>query len=511
MKFSEKLQKLRKEKGYSQEQLADLLEVSRQSVSKWESGTTYPEMDKLLMLCKIFNVTLDDLTNDEITDKAIKEKSKGTLNNFIYAILDMINKSVEMFKNMSKKDLMKCVTEMLIVVVILLVFNLPFQYINDLAREIFMNFGPKAYSIIYSIWNFFTSIIYLVLFIAVLVYVYKTRYLDKFDFQKTNVEEVKESKNDAEEKDTRVSEKREEKHSYILFDVLGSVFNFLVKLCLIFFSIPVICVFFAFIFLTVAAVILFIKGITYPGVIIGLLGCVLLAGLVMEIVIRFLVNAEFKFKRLFWIFVSGLVICGIGVGVATFEVAETEFVNEVPQSEKLVTKNFEFAMNDKLYLDPDHGYYYHYYRDTNYKVDEALTDKVLVTVDYYEDYLSINADINNNEIYVTSWEAPYVFKHTYNLLLDNLRNKTLYNYSELSQINITVTSSSSNIEKLKQNYENYLKEEQTRYEEEQYWIYYNEINELTTQNDKLQMKLDEANETINELEEKIDEIENLIK
>ena len=50
MKFNEKLQKLRKQNKMSQEQLADLLEVSRQAVSKWESGTTYPEMDKLLML-----------------------------------------------------------------------------------------------------------------------------------------------------------------------------------------------------------------------------------------------------------------------------------------------------------------------------------------------------------------------------------------------------------------------------------------------------------------------------
>ena len=77
MKFCEKLQKFRKEKGYSQEQLADLLDVSRQSVSKWESGTTYPEMDKLLSLCKIFNVSLDELTNDEITDKNIRDKKKN--------------------------------------------------------------------------------------------------------------------------------------------------------------------------------------------------------------------------------------------------------------------------------------------------------------------------------------------------------------------------------------------------------------------------------------------------
>ena len=58
MKFSEKLQTLRKENKLSQEKLADMLDVSRQAVSKWESGQTYPEMDKLLSMCKIFNCTL---------------------------------------------------------------------------------------------------------------------------------------------------------------------------------------------------------------------------------------------------------------------------------------------------------------------------------------------------------------------------------------------------------------------------------------------------------------------
>ena len=53
MKFSEKLQKLRNDKKISQEQLADMLSVSRQAVSKWESGQTYPEMDKLIMISKI--------------------------------------------------------------------------------------------------------------------------------------------------------------------------------------------------------------------------------------------------------------------------------------------------------------------------------------------------------------------------------------------------------------------------------------------------------------------------
>ena len=64
MKFNEKLQKLRKEKGISQEGLAELLDVSRQAISKWESGQSYPETEKMITLSEIFGVTLDSLIKD---------------------------------------------------------------------------------------------------------------------------------------------------------------------------------------------------------------------------------------------------------------------------------------------------------------------------------------------------------------------------------------------------------------------------------------------------------------
>ena len=66
MKLSEKLYKLRKERGLSQEQLADALGVSRQAISKWEGGAAIPEVEKLLALSKYFGVTADYLLNDEL-------------------------------------------------------------------------------------------------------------------------------------------------------------------------------------------------------------------------------------------------------------------------------------------------------------------------------------------------------------------------------------------------------------------------------------------------------------
>ena len=68
MIFSEKLYKLRKNKGLSQEQLAEQLLISRQAISKWESGTAMPESDKLLAISRFFGVSLDYLMKEEVEE-----------------------------------------------------------------------------------------------------------------------------------------------------------------------------------------------------------------------------------------------------------------------------------------------------------------------------------------------------------------------------------------------------------------------------------------------------------
>lgn len=70
MKLAEKLFELRKEKGWSQEKLAEQINVSRQSISKWESGQVLPEIEKIIELSKIFQVTTDYLLLDENSEKS---------------------------------------------------------------------------------------------------------------------------------------------------------------------------------------------------------------------------------------------------------------------------------------------------------------------------------------------------------------------------------------------------------------------------------------------------------
>ena len=80
--LSEKLYKLRKNSGLSQEQLAEQLNVSRQAISKWEQGTAIPESEKLISISNYFGVTVDYLLKDDIEDtinttaKVVEEKPK---------------------------------------------------------------------------------------------------------------------------------------------------------------------------------------------------------------------------------------------------------------------------------------------------------------------------------------------------------------------------------------------------------------------------------------------------
>ena len=78
MTLGEKLTKKRKEFNYTQEQLASLLGVSRQSISKWESDLAYPETDKLVRMSEMYQCSLDYLMKDEVEEENSEESEKRT-------------------------------------------------------------------------------------------------------------------------------------------------------------------------------------------------------------------------------------------------------------------------------------------------------------------------------------------------------------------------------------------------------------------------------------------------
>ena len=92
MEFNKKLQELRKQKGLTQEDLAEMLHVSRTAISKWESGRGYPNIDSLKAIANLFSVTIDELLSNtellSIAQEDNKQKEKHT-RNLVFGLLDI--------------------------------------------------------------------------------------------------------------------------------------------------------------------------------------------------------------------------------------------------------------------------------------------------------------------------------------------------------------------------------------------------------------------------------------
>ena len=91
MELSEKIQKLRKEQGLTQEQFAEQLFVSRTAVSKWETGRGTPSMESLKQIANLFHITLDQLLSTEEVVVIAEKENKENINCFVSYIDGIIN------------------------------------------------------------------------------------------------------------------------------------------------------------------------------------------------------------------------------------------------------------------------------------------------------------------------------------------------------------------------------------------------------------------------------------
>ena len=192
MNLSDNLKRIRKENNLSQEQLADKLGVSRQAVSKWESNQAYPEMDKVLQICKMFNLNIDELLNQNIKEVNETKQSKNNVNKFIDDFLDYITKTVDMFSSMKLKEQLKCILEQLVIIgVITLILLILGVIVKNIVSSI-LNFLPE--SLYYTLYNILINGVYvllcLVLGVSLVLHIFKIRYLDYYVIVKEKKEEV---------------------------------------------------------------------------------------------------------------------------------------------------------------------------------------------------------------------------------------------------------------------------------------------------------------------------------
>ena len=226
MRFCDKLLNLRKKNNFSQEILAEKLNVSRQAVSKWESGSTYPDMEKMLLLCNILNCTLEELMDDGVIKTSDKGNSKFNLNNWFNDFLKYITNSYNMFCNMTFKDKIKCLLEIaFIFVVIYIICGIIYSLVNTFLIDLFLNI-PKIGYVIDSIFEGITTLILAVLGIIVFLHLFKIRYLDYYvTIEDRNVkEQVIEEPIEKDSKSSVFSKKEQDR--IIIRDPKHSSFSF---------------------------------------------------------------------------------------------------------------------------------------------------------------------------------------------------------------------------------------------------------------------------------------------
>ena len=97
MEFNEKLQELRKQKGLTQEELSEVLFVSRTAVSKWESGRGYPNIDSLKAISKYFGVTIDKLLSGDELLTIAEENTRQKEKHFCDLVFGLLDCSIAMF------------------------------------------------------------------------------------------------------------------------------------------------------------------------------------------------------------------------------------------------------------------------------------------------------------------------------------------------------------------------------------------------------------------------------
>lgn len=444
MNFCNNLQKLRKKMNMSQEQLAEALGVTRQSVSKWGSGASYPEMDKLVALCKIFNCELDDLVNKNIDEVKDLSSSKKIIISFFKSIGDALTKTIKMIENFSFRELIKFICQICIIIIVIAICSIPFTILNSAISEIF--YGYIGFNIINSFIHFILTLIYSTFAIVAFFYIYKVKFLDSIEIQNND------SKTIINEEDKKVFKKEKfviKSNRIGILDFLMTLSIWFLKFIFIVFMFPTVCMLIFMIICFIILIILIFKGLFLLGPILITLSISVFSIIILEILFNFIVNKSTNFKKVFIVCISSIVVSSIGTGFSIWYLTNLEIIDNVSSQYKINTKEEIIPMNDNLLIHDN------YYGNIEYIEDNNIDNSVRIVVDYYKPIYSIKIINENNSIYIHLLNPKIVKVKKYvDEFINDLKSNKIYNYDKLSEVKVKVYATRDNINKIKFNKEN---------------------------------------------------------
>ena len=449
MNLADNLKKLRKDNNMSQEDLAEKLGVSRQSVSKWESGQAYPEMDKVLQLCKLFNLNINDLLNEDINEVKEKNDKSNKYNKYVDDFLNFITKTVELFGSLRFRDKIRLLLEE--VFLILVMFGI-YYVLGDIFTSVFsfvFNIN-KVGSVIYALFNCVYSIAYLIIAIIVLVHIFKLRYLDyykivdKEDLKVDNDEkdiEIEEDKEEDDKKNTILKKEekiiiRDDKHSsYSFLKGLANIFVFFIKIILFFILIGFISAFIANVICLILIFMIINNGLLFSGLLIGGLGSLLFITVIAYIIYYIIVNKKIRYKLSGLLFLISFLLLGIGIGLGITSIKNIEVIGLDGDRVSVVSKTFK--MSDDLYIED--GYYY----KVEY-IEEDRKDILVITKKVGNQPIEISKDTNyRGDKYISFYEEDFNLDNI-KQIIEDLNHKKVYDFNHVIEIH----ASKKNIAKL---------------------------------------------------------------
>ena len=450
MKFGDKLILLRKKNGLSQEELAEKLGVSRQSVSKWESNNTYPETDKIVQICNLFNCSMDDLINDKITDiEQIDRVNKNNLNEIWDSLLEFITKTVGMFSRMKFLDGAKCVLELIIISILLHVMgSMICNVAGNVISNLFVFLNEKTILLIENIIVSVCNLFWFILSVIILIYVFKIRYLNEYD--KVIAEEQGEEKEDTNNKKKAMTNKGEkivfrdpEEKPFAFLGALSKFVLGFIKFIVGWIALGIVATVIGLAVVSILMIFMIPNNILFVGLSLSSIAATVIAVILLLICIYFILSKQIPAKTYAIVFVSSLLVLGAGIGISitaikNFEVVES---NNVMHLEDTVTT---IPYEDNLVILSNDTPKY------NYIIDSSMEDNKIDVINKIDPrYEKLNAydDIEDGmtvKIFSSRFNGNY--KNIYNEFMRNLKKNKIISINNDNEV--TIKANENTIKKL---------------------------------------------------------------
>ncbi len=455
MKFGDKLVSLRKKYGYSQEDLAAKLNVSRQSVSKWESNNTYPETDKIVQICNIFDCKMDDLINDKVLDVSqCERKNRNNWSMVFDSLLEFLTKSVNMFSSMKFSSALRCVIEIIFLILCLMIAG---AIVSSVCIEIIMNIfsfvSGHAYYVVRGIVSGIFEVVLCGLGFIILIHIYKVRYLDyydklvsetenssnKVDFEKDNVVEdkVKDKQvNDTSETKFKLEQKtpkiiiRDKHEPFAFLSVISKIIVAFCKFVTVFIVMAFACSLILLVFALVVGLSLGFSSLLFSGIDLGIVSAIVVNVLILLILITFIFDKKINWKVITYVFLVSLLLCGVGIGLAFIGIKDFRFVDNNSDGIEFVDKTLRFDYMDNLIIDAP----YYGSHELEIIVDDTMNEEIEVVahVDSRADIVDLNYNVYRHYGLMKHhiwYDYSFRFPEAYKLIVDDLKNHIIRDYS----------------------------------------------------------------------------------